>query len=596
MVKRFIDSITYFRFNRIQSSITAAFMFLVLFTVLIIAAISFSLTYDAVEKNSREYTYQLIEQVNRNIESYITNMENISIMTIYNNDVREYLTRDDLSKEEEEVYLRKIKLLFDSILSTRKDISSIMIFGYNGRVVISNNRNITELNPYIDPAEQTWYKKAREAGGAAVISSPHVQNILQDNYYRWVVSLSRELVSADKNEKMGIFVVDLNFSIINDMCSKIRLGKRGYVFIVDREGNIVYHPQQQLIYSNVKREMIDEVLNSKENYFITNEGNDSRIYNIMNSLNTGWKIVGVSYINELVTNRSEIENSHTLWGVICLATAMIISIMLSRRISRPIKHLESVMKEVQKGNFDIKVDIESSNEIGELGRTFNIMIAKIKELMKQNMKEQELKRKSELKALQAQINPHFLYNTLDSIVWMAEAKNSEEVVLMTSALAKLFRLSISKGEEIIPIHNEIEHVRSYLIIQKMRYRDKLDFEIDVDPEIYHYKTLKIILQPLVENSIYHGIKNKGGIGLIRIKGKMCDNKILLQVIDNGIGMDSEKIKKIFEQSGKSPGGSGVGVKNVNERIKLYFGKDYGLDFESEPDRGTTVNIWLPVIE
>jgi len=585
-----------FRFKRIQSSITAAFLFLVLFTVLIIAAISFSLTYDAVEKNSREYTYQLIEQVNRNIESYITNMENISIMTLFNNDVREYLTRNDLDSEEEKAYAEKIKLLFDSILSTRKDISSIMVFGYNGRVVISNNRNITELNPYIDPTEQTWYRKAKEAGGTAVISSPHVQNVLQDNYYRWVVSLSRELVSADGNEKMGIFVVDLNFSIINDMCSKIKLGKRGYVFIVDREGNIVYHPQQQLIYSNVKHEMIDEVLNSAENYFITDEGNDSRIYNIMNSVNTGWKIVGVSYINELVTNKSEIERSHTLWGFICLTTAMIISIILSKRISSPIKHLESLMKQVEKGNFDIKVDIESSNEIGELGRAFNIMITKIKELMKQNMKEQELKRKSELKALQAQINPHFLYNTLDSIVWMAEAKNSEEVVLMTSALAKLFRLSISKGEEIIPMYNEIEHVRSYLTIQEMRYRNKLEFEIDVDPEIYHYKTLKIILQPLVENSIYHGIKNKEGIGNIKIKGKICNDKILLQVIDNGIGMDREKIKNIFEKSGKSPGGSGVGVKNVNERIKLYFGKDYGLEFQSEPNHGTTVNVWLPIIE
>lgn len=596
MGKRYFGSFMNFKFKRIQSSITAAFLFLVLFTVLIIAAISFRLTYEAVEKNSREYTYQLIEQVNRNIESYITNMENISIMTLFNNDVREYLTRDDLSSEEEAVYAEKIKLLFDSILSTRQDISSIMVLGYNGRVVISNNRNITELNPYIDPTEQTWYKKAKEAGGAAVISSPHVQNILQDNYYRWVVSLSRELVSADGNEKMGIFVVDLNFSIINDMCSKIKLGKRGYVFIVDREGNIVYHPQQQLIYSNVKREMIDEVLNSTENYFITNEGKDSRIYNIMNSLNTGWKIVGVSYIDELVTNKSEIENSHKLWGFICLATAMIISIILSRRISSPIKHLESLMKQVERGNFDIKVDIESANEIGELGRAFNIMITKIKELMKQNMKEQELKRKSELKALQAQINPHFLYNTLDSIVWMAEAKNSEEVVLMTSALAKLFRLSISKGEEIIPVHNEIEHVRSYLIIQEMRYRNKLEFEIDVDPEIYHFKTLKIILQPLVENSIYHGIKNKEGIGKIKIKGKICNDKILLQVIDNGIGMDQEKIKNIFEKSGKSPGRSGVGVKNVNERIKLYFGKDYGLEFQSEPNKGTTVNVWLPIIE
>lgn len=590
------SALKHLKFKSIQSSIAVAFSCLILFTVLIIGVISISLTSDAVEKNSREYTSQLIEQVNSNIESYITNMENISQMTLYNNDVREYLTRKDLSGDERLSYINKITKLFDSILSTRKDISSIMVFGYNHREVIANNRRVTKLNLFVDPKEQTWYIKAGEADGKAVISSSHVQNILQDDYYRWVVSLSRELVSADGKERMGIFLVDLNFSIINDMCSKIKLGKRGYVFIIDNQGNIVYHPQQQLIYSNVKKEMIDEVLKSRSSYFVTQEGSDSRIYNIKESSLTGWKIVGVAYLNELVTNKNDITNSYILWGLFCLVIAIILSIIMTLRISRPVKRLEASMKKAEKGNFDIKVDIESSNEIGELSRAFNIMIAKIKELMNQNVKEQELKRKSELKALQAQINPHFLYNTLDSIVWMAEGKKSEEVVIMTSSLAKLFRLSISKGEEIITINNETEHIRSYLTIQKMRYRDKLDFEIDVDREIMQYKTLKIILQPLVENSIYHGIKNKTGTGIIRIKGQRIENRVLLQVIDNGVGMTPEKAEHILENSNETPKGSGVGVKNVNERIKLYFGDEYGIIFESEPEVGTTANVWLPVIE
>lgn len=590
------SALKHLKFKSIQSSIAVAFSCLILFTVLIIGVISISLTSDAVEKNSREYTSQLIEQVNSNIESYITNMENISQMTLYNNDVREYLTRKDLSDDERLSYINKITKLFDSILSTRKDISSIMVFGYNHREVIANSRRVTKLNLFVDPKEQTWYIKAGEANGKAVISSSHVQNILQDDYYRWVVSLSRELVSADGKDRMGIFLVDLNFSIINDMCSKIKLGKRGYVFIIDNQGNIVYHPQQQLIYSNVKKEMIDEVLKSRSSYFVTQEGSDSRIYNIKESSLTGWKIVGVAYLNELVTNKNDITNSYILWGLFCLVIAIILSIIMTLRISRPVKRLEASMKKAEKGNFDIKVDIESSNEIGELSRAFNIMIVKIKELMNQNVKEQELKRKSELKALQAQINPHFLYNTLDSIVWMAEGKKSEEVVIMTSSLAKLFRLSISKGEEIITINNETEHIRSYLTIQKMRYRDKLDFEIDVDREIMQYKTLKIMLQPLVENSIYHGIKNKTGTGIIRIKGQRIENRVLLQVIDNGVGMTPEKAEHILENSNETPKGSGVGVKNVNERIKLYFGDEYGIIFESEPEVGTTANVWLPVIE
>jgi len=597
MIKILYGIARYFRFRSIQSNIAFAFSCLIVFTVIVIGVVSYSLSYDAVVKNSREYTYQLIEQVNENIEAYVTNMENISLMTLFNNDVQEYLSRENFDSEEEKAeYENNIMQIFNLVLSTRKDITSIMVFGYNDRVVIANNRKITRLNPYIDLKEQDWYKKAQEADGSAVISSSHVQNILQDDYYRWVVSLSRVLKSPGGKENLGVFLVDLNYSIINDMCRKIKLGKRGYVFIIDNEGNIVYHPQQQLIYSKVKKEMIDEVLNSKSSYFITNEGRDSRIYNIKESGHTGWKIVGVAYINELVTSMNEIGKSFIVWGLFCLVVAIVLSIMISLRISRPVKLLESSMKKAENGNFDIKVDIQSSNEIGELSRAFNVMIAKIKELMIQNTREQDLKRKSELKALQAQINPHFLYNTLDSIVWMAEGRKSEEVVTMASSLARLFRISISKGEEIISIYNEIEHIRSYLTIQKMRYRDKLDFEIGVDEDILQYKTLKIVLQPLVENSIYHGIKNKIGTGVIKIRGMRVGDKILLQVIDNGVGMSPEKVRNIFEKSGEYSKGSGVGVKNVNERIKLYYGDEYGLSFESEPEVGTTANIWLPVLE
>ncbi|MGI6777619.1 MAG: cache domain-containing sensor histidine kinase [Acetivibrionales bacterium] len=587
------------RFKSIQSSMAFAFLCLITFTIFVLIIVSYSLALDSLGENSREYIHQLIGQVNRNIEAYVTNMENISLVAQYNNDVRDYLSKEQFASEEERGdYENRITQLFKSVLDTRKDISSIMVFGYNGRYVVVNNKGITELNPFADPKEQEWYKKAVMADGKPVVSSSHVQNILNDDYYRWVVSLSREISSGSVSLKkdLGVFLVDLNYSIINDMLSEIKLGQRGYMFIIDSEGNIVYHPQQQLIYSNVKSEMIDEVLNTEESHFVTDEGSNSRIYNIMKSQKTGWKIVGVAYVDELVTNRKEINDSYFFWGLFCLIISIIISLILSRRISMPIKTLESHMNKVENGNFDIKVDIQSSNEIGQLSRAFNIMIEKIKELIGQNIKEQELKRKSELKALQAQINPHFLYNTLDSIIWMAESKKSEEVVKMTSALARLFRISISKGEEIITISNEVEHITNYLTIQKMRYRDKLDFKVEVDGDILNYKTLKIILQPLVENAIYHGIKNKIGVGIIQIHGRRVDNKILLQVIDNGVGMSPDKIRQIFEESYKPSRGSGIGVRNVNERIKLYFGNQYGIDFESEPDAGTTANIWLPVLE
>lgn len=584
----------FFRFKSIQSTIAVAFSCLIVVTITVIAWMSYHLSTDAVKKNSRDYTYQLMGQVSSNIDSYINYMDNISRMVLSNYDIKEYLLKQVyLGAIGKEDLKQKISFQLNTVLNTRKDISSILIFGTNGQIIPYNEK--IKLNPQVDPTEQSWYKKAIEAKGKVVISSSHVQNMIL-NDYNSVISLSRELSSDVGDEKLGVLLVDLNYSVINDICNKIKLGNKGYVFIVDANGNIVYHPEQQMINNNQKMELISQVMRTPGSSFVTSEGKNSRMYTIKTSQSTGWKIVGVTYVDELVSNKNELQKYTFFGGIAFLIIAVLLSIILSLRISRPIKHLESSMKEVEKGNFDIQVDIQSSNEIGHLSNRFNRMTTEIKELVIQNMKEQELKRKSELQVLQAQVNPHFLYNTLDSIIWMAETGKSKEVILMTASLAKLFRLSISKGQEFISIFNEIEHIKNYLTIQKMRYKSKLDFEINVDKSILPCKVIKIILQPLVENAIYHGIRNNAGKGHIQITGIRKENRILLQVIDNGIGMSPEEIHNIYQKDRTSVQGSGIGVQNVNQRIKLHFGEPYGLHFESELGKGTTVNIWLPVIE
>jgi two-component system sensor histidine kinase YesM len=585
--------ISFFHFKSIQSTMAVAFSCLILFTTLFIAFMTYRLSTNAAEQSSREHTFQLIEQVNSNIETYIYYMENISQMVQSNYDIREYLKNPSLPGSKNSLNLeQRITFQLSSVLNTRKDISSILVFNNNGNIIPYNG---IKLNPFSDPTQQSWYKKAVESRGDVVISSSHVQNAIQGEY-NWVVSLSRQLSDENGNKQLGVLLVDLNYSVINDLCNKIKLGKKGYIFILDPKGNIVYHPQQQLIYSKLKHEMIDQVMNSQANSFTTSEGENSRMYTINSSKNTGWRIVGVTYVDELVSNKKDIQTYIILWGLGLIVVAVMLSVFLSLRISRPIKQLEASMKEVEKGNFDIQVNIEGSNEIGQLSKRFNRMTREIKELMVQNVNDQELKRKSEMKALQAQINPHFLYNTLDSIIWMAEGKKSEEVVVMVAALARLFRISISKGQEIITIANEIEHIKSYLTIQKMRYKDKLDFEIDVEEQILSNKVIKIILQPLVENSIYHGIKNNSSVGVVRITGKLFNKRILLQVSDNGIGMTEEQLRHLFQPTEKSLTGNGIGVNNVNQRIQLYYGEQYGITYESKPGEGTTANIWLPVLE
>jgi len=273
---------------------------------------------------------------------------------------------------------------------------------------------------------------------------------------------------------------------------------------------------------------------------------------------------------------------------------------LSRSIYIPIKKLHDVTATITKNDLQALVTSDNVDEITELGMSFNIMIGKIKELLDAKMKEQENLKKAELRALQAQINPHFLYNTLDTIIWMAEAKQTEQVVEIVSALSSFFRISLSKGADWITIGEEVERTRSYLTIQKMRYRDILDFKIEVDDDVAKNTVLKLILQPLVENALYHGIKNKRQGGTISVRAKRKgESEVLLEVEDDGIGFTPDKLTQLRaeleDDSGDIKMESGFGIGNVNRRIRLYYGKQYGLTVRSEYNTGTCVTLIIPAI-
>jgi two-component system, sensor histidine kinase YesM len=581
-LKRFLQQL-----NSIQFQIAFSFSLLILVIISIVGFVSYDKFSNTLQQNAEDYNIQLTEQVKENIDYYIRYMGNISSIIQSNPSFQKYLVLDQKQDDAD-----KLAELFKSFVNTRNDIVSIFFFGYNGQVL--KNDPTTKIKDYIRIEDLDWYQAAKQAKGKAVVSSSHVQTIVPDP--RWVVSLSKELKSARSKQGKGVLLIDLNYKIINEICKKVNLGSKGYIFIIDKEGNIVYHPQQQLIYSGLKKEMIPQVLNAQGKSFVMDDQGERKLYTISTSELTGWKVVSVTNVNEMIMDGKETKKFFLMMIFISILFALLIAVIISNRISRPIKLLELSMKQVETGHFDTEVDVRCSHEVGRLSKSFNVMTRKIKELMEQVIEEQKALRKSEIKALQSQINPHFLYNTLDSIIWMAESNRNEEVIDMTSSLAKLFRISLNKGEEMTSISGEVEHVRNYLVIQKMRYKNKLDFIIDVDSSILSYKTIKLILQPLVENAIYHGIKNKSGKGIIQILGKEVDGKVLFQVVDNGVGMDAEQMKHIYsDEHRKNSKGNGVGVKNVNERLQIYYGQEYGLSFESEVDLGTTVSVLMPVV-
>ena len=575
------------KFRSIQTTIAVVFSSFFIVVILITGIAFYVFSEKLIQDISLRYTVKLVDQVYNNINSYIQYMKHISNIINNNKDIQEYLFNDTQFDNTKRLsYEDKISNLMKSIQQTRNDINLIMIFGFNGEII--SNRPEIRIKAFLDYKNQDWYTSALHSGGDSIISSSHIQNFFIREY-RWVVSLSRKIYSIKDDSPLGILLIDLNFNVIKDLCSSVFNEKQGYFFIVDDVGKLIYHPYQELIYSGIRTELLEKVNSMSEGSFISQENELKKLYIVKSSPDSNWKIVGVTFLNEFIVRNEIMQPYYVILGISSILVIVIISLLLSKRISRPIKNLRYSMREVENGNFDISVVEKTPNEIGELERDFNIMICKIKELMHEIVVEHEHKRKSDIESLQAQINPHFLYNTLDSIIWLAANKKSREILKMTSALSSLLRIGISKGESFIFIKEEIEHIRSYLTIQKMRYNEKLDFTIEVDKSVLELKTLKLILQPLVENSIYHGIKNKEGTGLIEVKCLAAQDHVVFIVKDNGVGMDEDRIQEVFYSSNQA----GIGISNVKNRIRLHYGEAYGLTCHSVINEGTTIELRIP---
>lgn len=576
-------------FKSIRNSMIFWFSLLIVMTVVIFSVISIAYTEDTVVANSIDYTSRLIRQVNRDIDSYIDYMDNISSMVVNGGDVQKYLFETQESYEKAELYSR-IVTQFNTVVEARSDISNIAVVTPDRRSIINDGTD--KLNKNVALPSVDWYMEALN-GEESILTASHVQHVIR-NDYKWVVTLGKGIRNPETGKNEAVFFIDLNYKLLKDLCENNSLADNSYVFIVDENGKIIYHPKQQLLYSGLTREKIDEVLQCEDNYFITDEKSKSKLYTVSVSEKTGWRVVGVAYLEEMMKHKQETQELYLITCIVLLLAATTIATLLAGAITKPIKDLKNSIKKVEKGHFEeANISDIADNEIGSVSNSFNRMTVKIKELMEQNTYEQEQKRKSEMKALRSQIKPHFLYNTLDSIIWMAEGGKNKEVVLMTSALARLLRQSISNDNERITMEKEVEYARSYLTIQKMRYKDKLEYEIDIEPEIKREPVINLILQPLVENAIYHGIKYKGTKGMVTIRAYSEENEVVIQVTDDGIGMDKETLDGIFTKSKASEGKNGVGVYNVHERLRLYYGEDCGLCFESQPGKGTTVTIRIP---
>ncbi|WP_246294477.1 sensor histidine kinase [Paenibacillus planticolens] len=583
-------------------------MFIILTCIPLIAVglISYQKSFKTVFNNSKAAAMLSADQLARDLDTQFIDTRKLLEIS-KNTQVLHFLFSQEDTYEDTKQILRTM----DSYRQTYKydSVLNITMVNLYGRG-ISERKGLFQLEK--NPLRNPHLTRLTNNPDEVLIIPPSDASVLDriDGFQYSntnVISIMAAVKQQITHEVIGFIVIDLDDRVVKQFCDNVTIGATGFYFVVDSSGTPIFTPST--LKASAKLPLPSDLVHllngadtNDTNYIDSTEGKPKFVY-VAPSRMTGWSIVGYVPLQEIVEEANSIRQLIIITVVLSFVFAVSLHFFISNRLTHPLHLLKSKMQLAASGYLEAKVVPTGNDEVAQLGNSFNIMLSKIRKLLEQSIKEQEEIKKAELRALQAQINPHFLYNTLDSIVWMAEAGKNNQVIQLVQSLSKLFRISLSKGRDWIIINKEVEHVHSYLVIQQMRYRDILDYEIDIEPRLNPYPILKMILQPIVENALYHGLKNKRRKGLIRLTGCIENEEdIVLTVEDDGIGMSPEKLEQMRdyltnnqppEQTGNEVSG-GFGLHNVQQRIKLYYGDKYGVSIDSIQNEGTKVSIRIPM--
>lgn len=533
----------------------------------------------------QEESQAVLVQVNRSVDSYLRTIMKLSDSLYYG-----VIKNADLSTE---TINDQITLLYDN---NKDSIANIALLSKEGELLEAVPA--ARLKTGLDVTKEEWFGNTLERTDNLHFTTPHVQYIFdnKEQQYRWVITLTRAVeITYGTSTEQGILLIDIRYSSLQQMLEDISLGNQGYLYMIGSGGELIYHPRMQLIETGQMDENISAAVQYRDGNYREEYHGEERNVSVKSVGYTGWKLLSVTPEKGLSLSNLKMRLFVVFVAASFLLVLILINAFISSRITDPIQELEKSVNAIEAGELDGEVYTGGSYEIQHLGRSIGDMAKRIKMLMQDIVVEHESKRRSEFDTLQSQINPHFLYNTLDIIVWMIENEKKQEAVKVVTALARFFRISLSKGKSIITVRDELEHIRSYLTIQQMRFKNKFIYEIEAGEEVMDLACLKLMLQPLVENAIYHGMEFMDGDGEIHVKVHRQEDDLWIEVCDNGLGMTPEQVESLLSEKPPVPSkrGSGIGVKNVNERIRLYFGEGYGLVILSEPDEGTVIRIHLP---
>ncbi len=579
-----------------KTKLMISYLLITALPIVIIAIFVFNISILTLKNEVTAFVANTLELVNDNIDNTVVQLYDTAADIGLDENIQEILKKDTSRSLAEKIADdEKATEIIEKVAMNMTNIESLHIFSLNGEIYSLNGTDNSLLSDY-DVTRQKWFITIEQLNQKSLIIPTYTQtDVIKEGKNRKVFGYIMEINDTKSQKKIGYIMIELDIAAFTNLLHSISSNQ---TIIIDSNKSIIYHTQSEFISTQFQTDYSSELLERKEGNIIQRTDSRESIITFNTSTVTGWTVLSIIPTDILFSRINSFKLVLMYTNILCILSSIIIAILMSSSLIEPISFLKSRMKMAEYGDFDIQIDVKSKDEIGELSTSFNRMLSKIKDLIQRVYQTELLRKESELSALQAQINPHFLYNTLQIMDIMAEEKGADEISGSCRALARIFRYSISKGSVFVSLQEEVLHVKNYVYIQQLRLGDRLKVEYNIDDYLYKFEIIKLILQPLVENAILHGIEDSGKRCIIKISAVLHKKSLIIEVEDDGVGMDEEELdnvqRSLFLESEVRPGAkSGIALRNVSDRIKLHYGNKYGMSIRGKKNIGTIVTLILP---
>lgn len=585
----------------LRPKLIIAYLISFLLPLSIMGGIFYVMSANRLEQELRQTSMQSVKQFNKIFDEYINQIDTITLMPYIETNVQRYLLKTSGAKTYEELYsairMESVTQFLENLLKVKRDIDFVSIVSLNGQVVTRSKYGF--VKPQFTYINDPLYQPLRQSSGELTIIPTHSSDYMFAPSHP-VFSVGRKILDFKEGFYSGYIVVDCNMDVFEKALAKIHIGQSGYFLVAGDDGSLLYSSNRSADKAGEDTSII------RNQHMIGNEMNTVEEINGKKMMvvgdrspYTGWTVFAVMPHAEIQKNVETIKEMFIFLSICCIGLVLFFSVIISNSVTTPIRKLQKAMRSVEKGNTETRVMTHYTNEVGQLSQSFNRLIERIDDLLTVNRGIEVKKREAQLEALLSKMNPHFLYNTLESIRMMAVIEDKEDIAKAIEGLADLFRYSIRTKSDIVDIRDELQHVEHYIFLQKIRYGDKFEVCYDIDEELLPYKMLKFSLQPIVENALSHGVDKKLGKGIVNIRvHRYNEHDLRIIVEDDGVGMDTNRLSEMRQYLSSQEGdrGQSLGLKTIQERVALYFGPGYGLHIESDLGKGTTVMLTIPIFQ